>query len=376
MPPRDPLRDIVGTCAAQICAFSTTILSPLVVGGLIVGLGVSELDAGGLITVELLVVGVTSLVLAPWMAKFSRHRLALLGGIVLLAGQLLSISVTELTLLYPYRIMAGFGAGVLIATLNTAIARAQAPVLLYGLAWAASYVVTALLAVSMTAMRDVITYGFVYTWLSGVALVCLPLLWFVPRYGGNTAEVKFPRENIVTGTLLMLGLALIGISMMAYYAFLERLAVVIGASAAESGRIVAAVQISGIIGGLIAAPLANRFSLIRTLVVVTLLHAVAIAAAIASNQVVILGVAAFLEALLFITMVPLMLALSATIDRQGRWAAAAGGVIVISTALGPVLGAALIEELGYVAIGWLQVVSILAVYLFVRVARTSIIIPD
>jgi len=67
MQPRDPVQYIIANCAAQIGAISTPIISPLIIGGLIVGLGIGEIEAGGLITVELLVIGVTSLVLAPPM---------------------------------------------------------------------------------------------------------------------------------------------------------------------------------------------------------------------------------------------------------------------------------------------------------------------
>jgi predicted MFS family arabinose efflux permease len=67
-------------------------------------------------------------------------------------------------------------------------------------------------------------------------------------------------------------------------------------------------------------------------------------------------------------MIPLMLTLAAGVDDKGRWAAIAGGVFVLSTALGPVFGALLIEETGYDAIAWIQWPAVvLAVIIFARV---------
>ncbi len=369
---RDPIRHIIGTCAAQIGAIATPILSPLIIGGLIVGLSVGEVEAGGLITVELLVIGFISMMLAPLMVRIPHHHLAITGALVLILGQLLSMHATDMGGLYLWRALAGIGGGCLVATVNAAIAQARSPVFLYGLAWAAAYTVTAVLAVLMTETNDVITYDIVYGWLAVALLLVLPLLWFVPRHGGEAIPAPFSRDSISTGCLLMLGIMMIGSSMMAYYAFLERLAVLIGASPAQTGRIVAAVQVAGIIGGLSAAPVAKRFGLIPALVVITLLHVGAIATAIWTDQVIILGVAAFCEAVLFIMMTPLMLTLAANIDKKGRWAAAAGGIFTLSTAFGPIAGAALIESTGYVAIAWLQLlVSIPAITIFIRVNRMS-----
>ncbi len=226
----------------------------------------------------------------------------------------------------------------------------------------------------MTETNDVITYDIVYGWLAVALLLFLPFLWFVPGHGGEAKPAPVPRDSISTGCLLMLGIMMIGISVMAYYAFLERLAVLIGASPVQTGRIVAAAQLAGIIGGLSAAPVAKRFGLIPALVVITFLHVAAIALAIRTEQVIVLGLAAFCEALLFIMMMPLMMTLAADIDKKGRWAAAVGGTFVKSSALGPLTGAALIEVTGYAAIAWLQLVAAVpAIFIFIRVNRMTIL---
>jgi len=368
----DPLRHIIGTCAAQIGAISTPILSPLIIGGLIAGLDIGEVEAGGLITTELLVIGITGMAVAPLMVRIPHHVLGIAGALVLIIAQGLSSIAPDLSGLYLWRTLAGIAGGCLVATVNAAIARAASPTLLYGLAWAAGYIVTAVLAILITETTATVTYTIVYFYLAVALALILPLLWFLPRYGGEPAPAALPREGIVSGLMLMAGVMLIGISTMAYYAFLERLAVRIDATAAETGRVVAGAQVAGIIGGLMAAPVAGRLGVFRALVMTTVLHGVTIVIAVYAGAVLVLGIAAFCEAVLFIIMIPLMLTLAARIDRRGRWAAATGGVFILSTAFGPYAGALLIETAGYNAIVWLQLLATIpAIAVFLRVDRTS-----
>lgn len=368
---RDPLRHILSTCAAQVLAFSPAILSPLTVGALISGLEIGEVEAGALVTAEFLVMGITSILVAPVSVRIPYRFLALVGGILLLAGHACSATAAGLDELYPWRIMAGMGCGCLAAAVNAAIAQARAPDRLYGLAWAAGYTFTAVFAVVITESNDLITYDIVFGSLAVTLLIFLPLVWFVPDHGKAPASLSLPADSIRSGSMLMVGIIVIGISMMAYYAFLERLAVQVGASAAETGRIVAAAVVAGIIGGLLAAPVARRLGLVTGLCTVSLLHAATITLAVWTDSVIVLGAVAFFEAVLFIIMVPLMLTLAAGIDARGRWAAIAGGVFVLSTAIGPVIGAFLIEGTGYDAIAWIQWPAVLlAVGIFAWVNRS------
>jgi predicted MFS family arabinose efflux permease len=369
---RDPVRHIIGTGAVQIGAIATPLLSPLIIGGLIIGLNIGEIEAGSLITVELLVLGITSILIAPFMARIPHHLLAIAASLVLILSLVFSTQADGINELYLWRGIGGMASGCLIATANAAIAQARSPTLLYGVTWSTAYLVTAIMTIVITETNDVISFDVIYAYLAIAFLLLLPLLWFVPRHGGETTAGPFPMDTLLSGCVLSLGITLIGVSMMAYYAFLGQFAVRIDANAAQTGWIIATAQLAGIIGGLTAAPLSNRMGVIKALVLTTLLHVVAIALAVSTQQIMVLGFAAFCEAVLFIIMTPLMFTLAAQIDNKGRWAAAVGGVYVLSTSLGPVIGAMLMENYGPMAIAWLQVLAALpAVYLFVKVHRRS-----
>ena len=369
---RDPLRHIIGTCAAQIGAITTPILSPLIIGGLIAGLDLGEVEAGSLITAELLVIGVTSMLIAPLVARYPHHILAISGALLLVVAQHFSSKVGDLSALYAWRILAGVAGGCLMATANAAIARASSPTLLYGLAWAAGYPATAAMAIGITANNEIVTFDIVYRWLTLCIAIAIPLMWFVPRHGATDSVKGMPAGTWLPGALLMIGILLIGISMMAYYAFLERIAVNIDATSAQTGQIIAAAQVAGIMGGLLAAPVANKLGVVKALVGTSTLHALVIMVAILTGSVLVLGVAAFIEAILFIIMTPLMFSVAAQIDTKGRWAAIAGGVFVLSTAFGPIIGGVIIAYISYNALAWLQPLATLpAIIFFLKVNQSS-----
>ena len=87
--------------------------------------------------------------------------------------------------------------------------------------------------------------------------------------------------------------------------------------------------------------------------------------ATSTSEIATLGIFAGLERLTFNFTLPLMFALAAEIDHEGRWAAALGGVFTIATGCGPIVGGVLVETTGYLGIGWLNVVATLpAIALF------------
>ncbi len=372
MQERDSLSHILGTCAAQIGAITTPILSPLIIGGLIVGLDLGEVEAGSLITVELLVIGVTSMLIAPLVARYPHHILAISGALLLVVAQHFSGKADDLSTLYTWRILAGLAGGCLMATANAAIARAKSPTLLYGLAWAAGYSATAAMAIGITTSNDIVTFDIVYRWLTLCIAIAIPLMWFVPRHGATETIKGLPAGTWLPGILLMTGILLIGISMMAYYAFLERIAVNIDASSEQTGQIIAAAQVAGIMGGLLAAPVASKLGIVKALIGASTVHALVIMLAILTSSVLVLGIAAFIEAILFIIMTPLMFSVAAQIDNKGRWAAIAGGVFVLSTAFGPIIGGLIIENISYNALAWLQPLATLpAIVFFMKVNQAS-----
>ena len=77
---KDPLAYILAVAVLHIAALYLLILSPLVVGGLISSLGASEGDVGLLITLEILVAGLVSILMSPITVRVPAHIIAMTAG--------------------------------------------------------------------------------------------------------------------------------------------------------------------------------------------------------------------------------------------------------------------------------------------------------
>ncbi|WP_199203085.1 hypothetical protein [Paraburkholderia madseniana] len=74
--PRDPASLVVGAITAQVVGGLVTQMSPFMIAGLIDGLSLSERDAGFVVSVELLILAVTAIAIAPALSRFAEELAA------------------------------------------------------------------------------------------------------------------------------------------------------------------------------------------------------------------------------------------------------------------------------------------------------------
>lgn len=367
---KDSTRYVVAVAVLHIAALSLPILSPLIIGGIITSLGAGEVEVGLLITVELLVMGGVSIAMAPVTVRFPAHLIALVGGVIIIVGYYLSSTAQVFNDLYPWRILSGVGNGILISINYAVAARGKRPAFLYGIGWMSVYIFTAAFAILITSLNDQLHHAIVYRWLSIAMVLVLPFYFLLPKTTAESVSLKLPEGTLLTGSALMIGILLVGSGMMAYYAFLERISMSINGNTAHAGVIIALAQVGGIVGAGLAVLASNRYGLLRPLLVITGVHAICLSVATFTSSIYLLGIAAFAEAVAFIMYTPLVNGLVAEVDRQGRWAAIAAGVFVISTGIGPVVGGVVAESTGYATLGVLNIiVAIPAIFLFLWVGK-------
>ena len=74
-------------------------------------LGLSAVEAGGLVSAELVSVGTTTLLAAPVIRRYSTARLALLSAAFGISMQVASVYMDSFGLLLPVRIRSGLAGG-------------------------------------------------------------------------------------------------------------------------------------------------------------------------------------------------------------------------------------------------------------------------
>jgi len=371
---RDPFAYTVAACAANGLAFIIPNTSPFVIGALVTGFPMSEADAGLVLTLELLAMGAAALGVAPFIARLPRRRLAIAAAILVVLANAAVVGgalVPGFTGLVTARLIAGAGAGLVLATANAAVAASVSPPRLYGLTLMVGWLVSAALGPIMAFSVQAAGYAGAYgVWLC-LAIVAVPLLAGIgagPPARATPAGI--PDRALVPGLLHVCGVVLVGLSMMAYYAFVERLGQHVGFSLEQVGVLFSAIAGAGALGAGIAGLVGARQGLLRPLLAGTLVHAAVVVLAVNTDSRLLFAAGAIAEGFSFMYLLAYMLAVAAALDPAGRWAAAAGGAFVASTGIGPYAGGALITLRGFSGIGWLMLLSTaVAVTAFAYVGR-------
>lgn len=318
------------------------------------GLSLSERDAGLVLTIELLALGLAAIAIAPVLPRLSARRIALAGAALTLLAQSASIFSPSWASLVALRATAGTGEGVLWAvSLSVVAARSSNPDKIY------SYfqVVWALGSVALFAIGGEVTYAFAHrgtlAFIAGVTLALTPLLLFMPdsvakRSNAVSEDVEPASPLLGIMTLAAIGLFLIAGA--AVYAFSAPLGERAGLDTREVGYALALASFLGLAGAWAATKLNVRLG-----------RAIPILLSCAGFAVVVLALclwrdfAGYLFALVASLMIyyfstPYFFGLAAAIDRTGRWAAAAGSIYLLGFAAGPLVAGSAIAAAGYVGL--------------------------
>ena len=344
-------------CAGNAGAYAIVNTSPLTLGALKQGLGLDAAAAGALLTAALLTMGGVALAVAPLLTGARKRRAALAGAGILVSGEVAAALCESGSWMTLWMLFIGLGTGVLLAAINAIIATTAAPDRLYGYALTSAYAIAALLVFGLAPAIEVAGHHGAFAVLAAFSLALLPLLRGLPL-----EAVAWQRTPAAVGALpsrrgglaLLVGLFVIGVPMMGFYAFIEGLGARLGLAPAAIARVFAAQQVASVAGALLAARLGLRCGLRASIFAATLLHTLAIATAVLGDGATAYAAGVVAEGFSFLFLLPVLFTLAARLDPKGRWAAAANGALFVATGLAPALVGVLIEARGYDAIAWLM----------------------
>lgn len=351
---------VIAVCLGYSIALIPGNTSPLIVGGLIAGLGLGVAETGMVLSCELILMGIAAAGLATRMEFVNARTACLVGAGLLLLGHGLAATASSIEQVLIYRSLAGIGAGVVLASVNATIAGSLNPPRLYGLTMMAPPLIGFVVAFVMSRGIAAFAHAGAYGVLALLTLFVLPFLLAFPDYRENTRSA--PPEALKeygVGIALLLTIFILGASMMAYFAFVERLGVRLDLSIEQIGNIFAWVVLGGALGAGIAAMLESRFGLVLPLMIGIALHATSMIIAIQIISLPAYIIGTVLEGITLVYTLTFLFAMAASFDRYGRWAAAAGGAFSLSLGVGPYLGGAIIELFGFGALTLLVVICTL-----------------
>ena len=344
------LRPIAAVLAASAIGLSASNCLPLLLGAIVEAFSVRPWEAGLVGSVELGGVALAALLLAPWVRRVSRVRLALAGALLATAAQLLSALAGSYALLLSMRALAGLGEGIALAAGMAAVAASPDPDRLYArVALLGGLGAAALLALLPLAIAP---WGYAggYAALAVICLAASPLLSWLPDARGAAGLRGVPGRG--AGYRILFGIGILAVGQGGLWAFAERIGASIAIETSTIGRILGAAALFGLFGAAAAAALGTRVGRSGPLAAgLCALGIGTLGLAHASSATAYTGFA-FTWMLAFLFTLPYVMGSAAALDAGGRWVAAATGASTIGTALGPVLAGLVATRFGYPVLGW------------------------
>ena len=370
---KDALSFVLAVISIQMMGGFASALPPLILGGLMAGLSLSESQAGSILFIELAALAFAALASASILTRFRYKTLCFIAVSIVITANIFTVFFADTFLSVSIcRLFAGLAAGILYAVAVAAVASLSTnPDRLYGLiqvAWAASN----LLMYSLGGyLSEFYAYRGVFALIGVATIVLVPMIRYLPEVESRKSGSKTKKlEFLATGVIAYAAVFIYLVGSAALFVFSEPLGIRAGLTRSQIGLAFSAASVIGLGGAAFATWLNIRKG--RTLPITLMLLLFIFDAVIicgTQNSVVYIGALVFQTVLYFFS-VPYCFGVGAALDRQGRWAAAIASAFLIGFAVGPGLGGYVIEWSGYDGLALLVVIScVLSWLLFMVVIR-------
>lgn len=344
----------VSVSAAGAIGYMGNNALPIMFGSLMDGRKLGEEKTGVLMSLELISVALGSFALALWVGRLSRSAAAIFGAVLGLAGCLLAAWVEPFWLLVACRMMAGFGAGLVLASGNAAAASAENPDRLYALVGVVGAAFAAIIIATLSGVVNVWSYRGGYVVLAAIYLLSIPFLARLPHVPivdsvSISAHPPGPRWSLL---LTVISVFVFWFADQSLWAVSERIGLRTGLSLDQVGMALAGGLLAGLVGGALSSVIGTRFG--RVLPLILGLTSVSLCrwGVVVSTSPTLYVILQLAWAASFFFSLPYLMGTAAHLDHSGRWTAVAGAMSMVGTALGPYAAGAIVERWGYGFLAW------------------------
>lgn len=327
---------------------------------------------------ELFVFAIVALAVAGPLARFSRVRVALLGGAVAVAAGIMSALTDSYSVLVVCRIMLGAGGALVGAAGTAAAASSRNPERIYGVVMIVSQVVLAFVPALLErlALGPFGLDGGFYGLAIATALLMPLFIWLlpprpsesVPSTSAWTAILQAPNRAIAVAA--MLALLIYETGQGGIWTFLAAFGRRSGVDDQLYGDSMAVIQLVALSGSFLAIWIGDRFGSKWPIVLGIGLN---VAAAAALNYSTNLAQFAILNVIWigsYYFIVPYVLGLMARLDDLGRWAVAVDAMWWLGSAAGPPVAGMIVEHSGFELLAAFPLCTgVIGITIFLRVLR-------
>lgn len=349
---------------------------PLWIGTLMKDYQLQPPQAGLTVTMFLAAVVVASVILAPRFVQLKHRAVASSGFAVAVSAffviSRLPVSPESFLIILPLHAIAGLGAGAALSVTHGAIGRTANPHRLFGVVNVAMGVLAiAMFAVLPGVISDVGGQSLFLAFAITMATASIVALVFFPTVEGRAGSDGERRAAIPGAAWLTIGVVVcLALSQATVFSFVERIGDARQFGQDKVQTVLIVMGFINLIPGILAALLQNRLSPITVGIAGPVLQA--LAAVCLTNAVTfpVFAVPAAIYVTLVIFSHTFLFGLLSKIDPTGRAVAATPAMMMVGSAIGPVLGGIIVAGVGYEALGWaVVVISSIAVALMFGTRR-------
>ncbi|AHG21062.1 MFS transporter [Chania multitudinisentens RB-25] len=303
---------------------------------------------GYLFSTELGAMSIATLPAWWWISRINWRQVAMLAALVFLAGNLASALSTDFTLLLVLRFIASLAGGTLMILCITCAAGTANPSRVYAF-WVLGQLLLGMLGLLVLPPLFA-HFGLmvVYLILAAIMLCCLPLVCAFPngfRQASSTSS-QFPPAPLIRKLYAVLAVLTFYISLSAVWTFIGNIAATAGLSLVQSGQVLAAATLFGIIGAGGAAMIGARRSHKPLLWIGYGLLIASIVLLSQNPWLIRFTLAAVMFKFTWTFVLPFILARIAGLDNNGKLMNSINLVIGGGMAIGPTLAGYLMESSG------------------------------
>jgi predicted MFS family arabinose efflux permease len=324
---------------------------------------VGETAAGFLFSAEMFSYFIALFCVAWPLARWSRVRTALFGGVIVVAANVAAAYAPTFEALVLLRVLAGVGGGLVSAAGTASASSSRDPDRTFAVVTVGWGLVGGLEFIMIPFATE--SYGTTggYLLIAGVSLALMPaLLGLLPPRPSEGDDAGFfqliataPNRRLAVVALLALFIYEIGQS--GVFTFMEQIGLRSGQDAFQVGQILTYTVYIGLLGGLLAAWMGGRFGRKWPIIIGLGLNTLAGASLAVCEHGGLYIALLVVWNFAYYFLVPFMMGALAALDDQGRWAVAGDSLWNAGIVPGPVIAGALVESSGYVPLAGMSLVT-------------------
>jgi predicted MFS family arabinose efflux permease len=344
------LRERLTIPAAYATAAMPLNLTPLLIGALVTYLGLSEAEAGTVMTLELAAMALVAFALAPLGERLARGPTALIGCLTIIIATLVTTQVSGTVIVGSSRMAAGAGAGLLLLVANVLIAHSDDPVRRYGFAVLLTGFTGMLFLAVIPSTATAFGLSGAYGPLILLAVVAAPFALRARLATKSDEHTPHRSAAAPAQTAIWLAGAAIFATQLcqaAFFAFIERRGDDLGLAPTYIGMALSIAYGGTLLTTGLATWMGARWGLMGPIFVGLAGHLAGATAVLLTDSTAIYSLALVGQSAFYVFSIPFQLSIGSYLDPTGRFASAAAALFFFGLALGPALGGFLVGGFGY-----------------------------